>query len=91
MIEGRRWDNGFELAVIDNGVGIAPDLLARVFEPYFTTRGDEEGSGLGLSISRQLAASVLGGRLTVDSIPGEGARFVLRAPLSAPLRRDDPE
>jgi len=91
VIEGRRWDNGFELAVIDNGVGIAPDLLARVFEPYFTTRGDEEGSGLGLSISRQLAASVLGGRLTVDSTPGEGARFVLRAPLSAPLRRDDPE
>ena len=91
VIEGRRWDNGFELAVIDNGVGIAPDLLARVFEPYFTTRSDEEGSGLGLSISRQLAASVLGGRLTVDSTPGEGARFVLRAPLSAPLRRDDPE
>lgn len=90
-IEGRRASTGFELEVIDNGVGIAPEVLEQIFEPYFTTRGDEEGSGLGLSISRQLAASVLGGRLTVDSTPGEGARFVLRAPLSAPLRRDDPE
>lgn len=90
-IEGRRADTGFELEVSDNGVGIPPGNLVRIFEPYFTTRGDEEGSGLGLSISRQLAANVLGGRLTVESTPGEGARFLLRAPLSAPLRRDDPE
>jgi signal transduction histidine kinase len=90
-IEGRRTDAGFELDVIDDGVGIAADVIARIFEPYFTTRGDEEGSGLGLSISRQLAASVLGGRLTVESAPGEGARFLLRAPLSAPLRRDEPD
>jgi signal transduction histidine kinase len=60
-------------------------------ESESTLRGDEEGSGLGLSISRQLAATVLGGRLTVESTPGEGARFLLRAPLSAPLRRDEPE
>jgi len=90
-IEARRTDHGFELEVVDDGVGIAPEVIARIFEPYFTTRGDEEGSGLGLSISRQLAASVLGGRLTVQSTPGEGARFLLRAPLSAPLRRDEPE
>jgi signal transduction histidine kinase len=90
-IEGRRSGTGFELEVIDNGAGIAPEVIEQIFEPYFTTRGDEEGSGLGLSISRQLAATVLGGRLSVESTPGEGARFLLRAPLSAPLRRDDPE
>lgn len=90
-IEGRRVDAGFEIEVVDNGVGIPPDVMERVFEPYFTTRGDEEGSGLGLSISRQLAASVLGGRLTVESTPGQGARFLLRAPLSAPHRRDGSE
>jgi signal transduction histidine kinase len=90
-IEGRRVGASFELEAIDNGVGIPPDIIERVFEPYFTTRGDEEGSGLGLSISRQLAASVLGGQLTVESKPGEGARFLLRAPLSAPHRRDEPE
>lgn len=90
-IEGRRLEGAFELEVSDNGVGIPADALARIFEPYFTTRGDEEGSGLGLSISRQLAASVLGGRLTAESMPGEGARFLLRAPLSAPHRRDEPE
>ena len=77
--------------MIDDGIGIAPEIIERIFDPYFTTRGDEEGSGLGLSISRQLAATVLGGRLTVASTPGEGTRFLLRAPLSAPHRRDEAE
>lgn len=90
-IEGRRVDAGFELEVIDDGIGIAPEIIERIFDPYFTTRGDEEGSGLGLSISRQLAATVLGGRLTVASTPGAGTRFLLRAPLSAPHRRDEAE
>jgi two-component system sensor histidine kinase AtoS len=63
--------------VTDTGPGIAPDKLAQVFEPFFTTTPG--GTGLGLSISRQLA-ELNGGSLTLESTPGQGAtaRVTLR-------------
>jgi signal transduction histidine kinase len=62
----------------DTGAGIAPENLARVFEPLFTTKA--RGIGLGLSVSRTLAGSN-GGQLTVESEPGQGATFSLALPL----------
>ncbi len=65
------------LEVIDDGWGMEPQVQARVFEPFFTTRLGRGGSGLGLSVSHRIASSVLGGELTVQSQPGHGSRFML--------------
>ena len=71
--------------VKDNGIGIAPDQMERIFEPFVQVRSDftrtQEGTGLGLAISRELAHG-MGGELTVASTIGEGAVFTLRLPLA---------
>jgi len=72
-------EQALEIAVIDDGPGIAPDAQARLFEPFTTTRDD--GTGLGLPISRRLAQAH-GGELVVERAEGRGAMFVVRLPLS---------
>jgi PAS domain S-box-containing protein len=67
--------------VRDTGPGIPADVLGRVFEPFFTTRRDVGGTGLGLSVSLGIAQAH-GGGLTVDSKPGEGTAFRVRLPLA---------
>ena len=71
------------IAVRDHGKGIAPDFIDRIFEPYErgAKSGEPQGLGLGLYISRQLAASH-GGQLTVESTPGQGACFSLTLPCT---------
>jgi PAS domain S-box-containing protein len=66
--------------VRDTGPGLSEDVAARVFEPFYTTRRDIGGTGLGLSVSLGIAQAH-GGSLVVDSKPGEGAAFRLRLPL----------
>lgn len=75
------------LEVADNGQGIAPEVLPRIFEPYFTTKPPSLGTGLGLSICQDFV-SRFGGRLTVDSTLGEGTTFAVRLPVAqdAPVR-----
>ncbi|MBT9455674.1 MAG: tetratricopeptide repeat protein [Burkholderiaceae bacterium] len=70
------------LCFADDGRGIAAEHLKRVFEPFFTTRLGQGGSGLGLSISYNIVNSLLQGQISVESSPGEGAVFVLDLPLS---------
>lgn len=74
------------LEVLDNGQGMAPNVLAHIFDPFFTTTLGKGGSGLGLSICRRIATSVLGGSLTARSAPGEGSCFTLSFPRMAPGR-----
>lgn len=76
------------LRVVDNGVGIARDLVAHVFELFFTTRRGEGGTGLGLFLSHQLAREVLGGTLTLDETFAPGSCFVLVVPRVAPQATD---
>jgi len=71
------------IEVADTGHGIAPDLLAKVFDPFFSTKGSSKGYGLGLAISLTLAES-LGGALTVESKPNTGSHFRLWIPRRAP-------
>ncbi|GMU44544.1 MAG: hypothetical protein IT479_14475 [Xanthomonadales bacterium] len=68
----------------DDGHGIAPEQLARVFEPFYTTRRAQGGSGLGLHIVYNLVTVKLGGRIEAQGEPGSGMRFVLLLPLRAP-------
>lgn len=72
-------DEGVEIKIMDNGVGIAPENLTRIFQHGFTTRHDGHGFGLH---SGALAAREMGGRLTVQSDGvGRGAAFTLELPL----------
>jgi signal transduction histidine kinase len=78
-----RADGMARLAVSDNGPGMTPDTLGRVFEPFYTNkRGSQSaGTGLGLSISHAIVESH-GGRLTAHSDgPGCGSRFVIELPI----------
>ncbi len=72
---------GPTLRVRDTGVGIAPDLLPRIFEPWVTTKDAGRGTGLGLSITRDVIASH-GGRIGVVSAPGEGTTFTVDLPAA---------
>jgi signal transduction histidine kinase len=68
--------------VRDNGPGIARDLATHIFEPFMTTNRERGGAGLGLFVSRSIIES-FGGRLTVQSVPGEFAEFTLELPQTA--------
>ncbi|TVT47355.1 MAG: PAS domain S-box protein [Denitromonas halophila] len=72
------------LSYTDDGHGIAPALLDRVFDPFFTTRMGEGGSGLGLYIVFNLVTGVLGGTVSIQSAPGDGVRVEMRLPRVAP-------
>jgi two-component system NtrC family sensor kinase len=73
--------DGVSVAVKDNGPGIAPEHLDRIFEPFFTTKPQGEGTGLGLAVSYGIVAEH-GGTITVDSVPGQGAVFVVWLPVT---------
>ena len=73
------------MQVRDNGRGIAPELLDRVFDPFVTTRRGQGGTGLGLNIVFNLITRQFGGTITVTSTPGQGATFLLRLPRVTPL------
>lgn len=63
------------LRIRDDGVGMSEYVRAHAFDPFFTTRLGQGGSGLGLSVSHRLANSMLGGSLAVESTPGAGTCF----------------
>ena len=76
------------VSVTDTGIGIAPEHLPRIFDPFWQVQQsnirEAEGSGLGLSVSQRIAEDLLGGRITVESTPGNGSTFRLHLPLESP-------
>jgi two-component system NtrC family sensor kinase len=74
-----------ELYVDDDGIGIAPDVLECVFDPFFTTRRGQGGTGLGLNIVYNLVVKQFGGTIAVSSTPNEGTRFSLVIPRVTPM------
>lgn len=75
-------DNGYALlSVSDSGCGISPDLVTRIFEPFYTTKRSGKGTGLGLSVVQNIIKSA-GGQISVDSTPGEGTTFSIYLPLT---------
>ncbi|WP_281851872.1 ATP-binding protein [Dyella sp. GSA-30] len=68
------------IQLIDNGGGMDEDVRARIFEPFYTTKAPGEGTGLGLSVVRDLVEEA-NGEIEANSTPGQGTTFVLRLPL----------
>jgi C4-dicarboxylate-specific signal transduction histidine kinase len=81
-VTGARRGAVVELAIGDEGPGIAPEHLTRIFEPFFTTRSGE-GTGLGLAISSEIVHE-LGGELRAENSPTGGACFRIELPAAAP-------
>jgi CheY-like chemotaxis protein len=75
------------IAVEDTGSGISPDVLPRLFQPFFTTKPAGLGTGLGLSISQGIVKD-LGGEISVESAVGRGSTFTVRLPACDPALAD---
>ncbi len=76
----RQEDNQVRIDISDNGQGIAPQHLASIFEPFYTTKPVGEGTGLGLALSYNIIKAHHG-RIEVDSSPGKGTTFSLWLPI----------
>ncbi|MGB9117112.1 PAS domain S-box protein [Bradyrhizobium sp.] len=76
-----------EIIFSDNGCGMSLDVRRRAFDPFFTTRRDQGGTGLGLHIVYSIVTNRLGGRLELDSEPGRGTRIQIILPRVAPLEQ----
>jgi two-component system, NtrC family, sensor kinase len=85
-------DGGLELSVIDDGPGVPAVLAERIFEPFFSTKPAEHGTGLGLSLSRAVIEAH-GGKLSLDRSAPAGATFVMYLPparaATGPLKLED--
>ncbi len=77
------WDGNWAVVEVkDNGLGVPPQIRERIFEPFFTSKGNES-RGLGLSVSRDII-SRHGGKVEVKSRDGAGSTFIIRLPLAEP-------
>jgi signal transduction histidine kinase len=70
-----------EIRVKDNGIGIQQKILDKMFQPFFTTKPTGHGTGLGLSLAYDIVKAH-GGELSVDTIEGEGAEFIIQLPFN---------
>ena len=87
LTTGNLNDEAVLLIVEDTGGGIAPEHVDRIFEPYFSTKPESQGSGMGLAMVYSTVEQI-GGAITVHSTPGDGARFEITFPACA--RADRP-
>lgn len=80
MICGRAEAEYVRIEVIDNGPGMDEEVRDRVFEPFFSTKEAGVGTGLGLSVSYFIVTKQHKGTMSVESTPGQGAKFIIRLP-----------
>ncbi|UCD67475.1 MAG: hypothetical protein JSW48_11615 [Betaproteobacteria bacterium] len=89
IIRSRKHADGVAVDIQDNGSGIPTEILPKIFDPFFTTKDIGKGTGLGLSISYKIIKQH-GGRIDVDSKPGQGTRFTIILPLKPPVEPVEP-
>jgi signal transduction histidine kinase len=81
-VDGADAGGRVRVRVIDRGVGIPPADMERVFEPYYTTKPPGKGTGLGLTVVRQIVESYRG-RVTIASVVGEGTTVAFDLPATS--------
>ena len=80
-VQTSQQDGQVQIRVRDNGMGIPESVVAKIFQPFFTTKPAGEGTGLGLSLSYDIVTKGHGGSLLVESQPGKGTEFVIQLPI----------
>ena len=79
----RRLEEHIEVRIKDNGTGMPPEVVEKIFNPFFTTKPTDQGTGLGLSLSSDIVRRH-GGTIRVDSVPGEYTEMIIELPLERP-------
>lgn len=82
-VSAKNLGNKVEIRIRDNGNGIPPEVLDRMFNPFFTTKPAGIGTGLGLSLTYDIITQVHKGEIDVDTKEGEFAEFIIRIPRNA--------
>lgn len=80
-VSTRKAGDKVKIMVQDNGNGIPQNILDKIFQPFFTTKPSGQGTGLGLSMSYDIITKVHGGKIDVDTRPGEGTSFIITIPI----------
>ena len=75
---------GFSVSIKDNGTGIPDAVKERIFKPFFTTKPNNEGTGLGLSMTYDIISRIHKGTLEVNSVDGESTEFLINIPVTKP-------
>jgi signal transduction histidine kinase len=78
-----RGNDEIEIIFADDGAGMSADVMRQAFDPFFTTRRNEGGTGLGLHIVYNLVTQQMGGRMMLESKPGQGTTFRIIMPRAA--------
>ena len=78
-----RKEDGVEVRIRDNGTGMPPEVVEKMFNPFFTTKPTDQGTGLGLAISNDIVRRH-GGAIRVETEPGEGTTMIVELPLERP-------
>jgi len=86
---GLKPGNYIEIKVSDTGIGIAPEIIGSIFDPYFTTKNPGEGTGMGLATVHGIIESY-GGKISVDSKLGQGTRFTIYLPMTGKRQEHHP-
>jgi two-component system, NtrC family, sensor kinase len=74
------------IKIIDNGLGMNEEVLAQMFNPFFTTKPIGKGTGMGLAISHAIVVEKHGGQLSCLSEPGQGTEFIIQIPVQQTIR-----
>jgi len=82
----RHVDGAVVVEIRDDGGGIPPEVISRIFDPFFTTKDVGSGTGLGLAVSHSVIAAH-GGKIEVESAPGQGATFRITLPVDVAMRQ----
>ena len=86
---GLKPGNYIELKVSDTGIGIAPEIMGLIFDPYFTTKGPGVGTGMGLAMVHGIIENY-SGKISVDSKPGQGTLFTIYLPVTRKRQENQP-
>ncbi|MBK6899345.1 MAG: PAS domain S-box protein [bacterium] len=90
-ILAERAGDEIRLVYRDDGVGMTPEVRRQLYEPFFTTRRGQGGSGLGMHVVYTAVTQTLGGRIACESSPGRGTSFTITFPVNNGSRDDDAE
>ena len=86
FIKSQAHEGWVHIWVADDGVGMPSEVIAKMFQPFFSTKIGTGGTGLGMSIVENLVKKTLGGTIAVESTLGAGSAFAIRFPRVAPAQ-----